>query len=196
MTAPKRLCETEVRAVGRIDICIKVVAAGVVIGRKEVGGKGRAAGNRVEGVIGGGASQTVAVLQERVLFATNVDGVDRGRANGRRRDRGRSEWSEPWGGHKLVGETPTGVEILLCHLGLEQRAFLSIDPAPVEHISGLESFLMRAKLCKTNLWGMTNRLGWVRLARVRTGQDKSGQEDRRRKKRRLWLPLSPWLLLS
>lgn len=43
------------------------------------------------------------------------------------------------------------MQVLLGHLGLEERALFGVDPSATEHVSGLECLLVRAELCESNL---------------------------------------------
>lgn len=66
--------------VGGIDVSVKVVGAGVVVGGEQIRGQGRATGDRVEGVVGSSVGQAVAVLEQRMsrLVSRDVDWVNGG----------------------------------------------------------------------------------------------------------------------
>jgi hypothetical protein len=105
----------------------------------------------VESVVGGGSGETVAVLQwVWGLFAIDVDGMDRGGANGGWRDGGRGQ-CRARGSDEFIGEPSARVEILFCHFGLEDTTLFGIDFAAIEDVDGLQGLLVRAKLGKPDL---------------------------------------------
>jgi len=146
--------------VGRAARCVnfreKVVIAGIVVGRKQIAWQGRAArdrGDRVESVVRSNSCQTVAML-ERVKWFAIVDGdmvvVDTARGGGHGRSTSSSVCSR--GDDSLVvGETSTGVKVLLGHFSLEQRTLFCVDSTPIQHGDSMQGFLVSAELCESNL---------------------------------------------
>jgi hypothetical protein len=115
MAASKGFGKAERSTVRCIDIRIKVITTRVVVGRKEITGQSRAGRYRMKSVIGCRPSEAVTVLEwVRQLGVTDSVASD---TDGCRRHC--SGWVGARSDSQLVGESSTGVEVLLGHLGLE-----------------------------------------------------------------------------
>ncbi|KAI8357641.1 hypothetical protein B0O80DRAFT_445483 [Mortierella sp. GBAus27b] len=153
MTTVKRLAKAKVgSAIGCIDIGIEIVATGIVGRGEQVTWQCRAAGDRVESIVGCSSCQAVAVL-ERVEWLAVVDVVAADANRGWRQSCSRVC---SVGRSLIIRQSTASVEVLLGHFSLEQRTLLCVHSTPIEHCNSLQGFLLGTELCKANLYASPN----------------------------------------